>query len=85
MAAAAKPNRSQSASTGTKGTRERILAKMLAIIRSHPGIRPSELNRRLKLEQSDALREALIRDGLVRKVKEGRATHLYLKSMSSSE
>jgi hypothetical protein len=50
---------------------------MLAIIKSDPGIRPSELNRRLKREQSDSLRAALIRQGLVRKVKDGRATHLY--------
>jgi hypothetical protein len=52
---------------------------MLAIINSQPGIRPSELNRRLKREQSDSLRAALIRRGLVRKVKDGRATHLYPK------
>jgi hypothetical protein len=50
---------------------------MLAIIRDHPGIRPAELNRRLNREQSDSLRAALIRRGLVRKVKEGQATHLY--------
>lgn len=58
-------------------TTEQVLDEMLAIIRSHPGIRPSELNRRLNREQSDALRAALIRRGLVRKVKEGQATHLY--------
>jgi hypothetical protein len=56
---------------------ERVLTDMLAIIRSQPGIRPSELNRRLNREQSDSLRADLIRRGLVRKVKEGRATHLY--------
>lgn len=76
MKAGAKSNRSRS---GSKGTREEILARMLAIIKSNPGIRPSELNRRLKMEQSDALRDALIRRGLVRKVKDGRATHLYAK------
>jgi hypothetical protein len=58
---------------------EQILTKMLAIIRSHPGIRPSELNRRLRREQSDSLRATLIRRGLVRKVKDGATTHLYAK------
>ncbi len=83
MAAAAKSNRSRPGSGGSKGgstgTREEVLAKMLAIIKKNPGIRPSELNRLLKLTQSDALRDALIRKGLVRKVKEGAATHLYAK------
>ncbi len=50
---------------------------MVAIIKANPGIRPSELNRRLNLEQSDALRAKLIAEGLVRKVKKGRETHLY--------
>jgi Mn-dependent DtxR family transcriptional regulator len=79
MNAKAKSSRSRSAARGPKGTRERVLAKILSIIKSYPGIRPSELNRRLKVEQSDALRDALIRRGLVRKVKDGRATHLYAK------
>jgi hypothetical protein len=62
-----------------KGNRERVLAKMVDIIKHNPGIRASELNRRLKLTQSDDLRDALIRQGLVRKVKDGRAIHLYAK------
>jgi Mn-dependent DtxR family transcriptional regulator len=74
-----KSNRSQTSSTASKGTREQVLATMLAIIKSRPGIRPSDLNRRLNIEQSDSLRDALIRRGLVRKVKDGRATHLYAK------
>jgi hypothetical protein len=52
---------------------------MLAIIQSNPGIRPSELNRRLNMKESDALRDTLVRRGLVRKVKQGAATHLYAK------
>jgi hypothetical protein len=56
---------------------EQILAEMLEIIRSHPGIRPSELNHRMNREQSDSLRATLIRRGLVRKVKNGQVTHLY--------
>ena len=56
---------------------EELLAKILEIIKSEPGVRPSEINRRLGLMQSDSLRTMLIRRGLVRKVKEGQATHLY--------
>ena len=77
MKATAESNRSRSGSSGAKGAREEVLAKILAIIKKNPGIRPSELNRRLNVQQSDALRDALIRRGLVRKVKEGQATHLY--------
>lgn len=56
---------------------EPALAEMLALIRAHPGIRPSELNRQLSIAQSDALRATLIRRGLVLKVREGTATFLY--------
>ena len=55
----------------------KLLDEMLRMIKENPGIRPSELNRRLNLTQSDSLRASLIRRGLVRKVKDGRATHLY--------
>ena len=79
MKTAAQSNRARPGSMEPEGTRERVLAKMLAIIKSKPGIRPSELNRLLNMKQSDALRDALIRRGLVRKVKEGPATHLYAK------
>ena len=71
-------NRSQR-STASKGTREQVLATVLTIIKAHPGIRPSDLNRRLNMEQSDSLRDVLIRRGLIRKVKDGRATHLYAR------
>jgi hypothetical protein len=47
------------------------LEKVLALIKARPGIRPSEINRRLKLAQSDAPRAALIRRGLIRKEKAG--------------
>lgn len=60
-----------------KETTEEVLAEMLALIRKHPGIRPSEINRRLNRVQSDLLRATLIKRGLVRKVKDGKATHLY--------
>ena len=51
--------------------------RVLRLIRAHPGIRPSELNRLLKLEQSDALRNALIKRGLIRKEKDGSAMRYY--------
>jgi hypothetical protein len=79
MKTGAKANGLRAGSRGSKGTREEVLARMLAIIKSQPGIRPSELNRRLSVEQSDGLRDALIRRGLVRKVKDGTTTHLYAK------
>jgi hypothetical protein len=47
------------------------LEKVLALIRAEPGIRPSEINRRLRLEQSDGPRATLIKRGLIRKQKEG--------------
>jgi hypothetical protein len=53
------------------------LEKVLALIRTHPGIRPSEINRRLKREQSDGLRAMLIKRGLVRKEKDGATTRYY--------
>jgi predicted transcriptional regulator len=53
------------------------LETVLSLIRTRPGIRPSELNRLLNLEQSDALRSALIKRGLVRKEKDGSATRYY--------
>lgn len=61
----------------SKEATEQILAEILAIIKSNPGIRPSEINRRLNRVESDSLRATLIRRGLVRKVKDGRATYLY--------
>ena len=57
--------------------REKVLAKMLSIIRKNPGIRPSELNRLLNLEHSWSLRSALIRRGLVKKKKDGIAVRYY--------
>ena len=51
--------------------------KVLALIRAQPGIRPSEINRRLKLAQSDAPRALLIKRGLVRKKKEGSVVRYY--------
>lgn len=57
--------------------REELLAKMLEIIRKNPGIRPSELNRLIKLEHSANLRDILIKRGLIRKERDGRAVRYY--------
>ena len=53
------------------------LERTLSLIRKHPGIRPSEINRLLDREQSDGLRATLIKRGLVRKEKDGSATRYY--------
>jgi hypothetical protein len=53
------------------------LEKALSLIRARPGIRPSELNRLLKREQSDGLRNTLIKRGLIRKEKDGSAMRYY--------
>jgi hypothetical protein len=59
------------------GHAQSLVEKVLALIRNRPGIRPSEINRILNIEQSDGPRGALLRRGLVRKVKEGSATRYY--------
>jgi hypothetical protein len=51
--------------------------KVLSLIRTHPGIRPSELNRLLNREESDGLRNTLIKRGLIRKEKDGSAMRYY--------
>lgn len=60
-----------------KESREKLLARMHAIIRKRPGIRPSELNRLLNRAHSVSLRESLIKRGLVRKKKDGAAVRYY--------
>jgi hypothetical protein len=47
------------------------LEKILALIKARPGIRPSEINRRLRLAQSDASRAALMKRRLIRRKKTG--------------
>jgi hypothetical protein len=53
------------------------LEKVLGLIRAHPGIRPSEINRLLDRVESDGLRSTLIKRGLVRKEKDGSAIRYY--------
>ena len=64
-----------SAKPGRRGGGD--LEKTLALIKARPGIRPSEINRLLKREESDGLRATLIRRGLIRKEKDGTATRYY--------
>ena len=58
--------------------REAKLTNMLSIIRKHPGIRASEINREMNLEHSWNLRSTLIKRGLVRKERVGAAVRYYL-------
>ena len=51
--------------------------KALSLIRKHPGIRPSELNRKLNRKESDGLRATLIKRGLIRKKKDGSAMRYF--------
>jgi len=65
------------AKVAKSGHPQSLVEKVLALIRARPGIRPSEINRLLNIEQSDGPRSALLKRGLVRKVKEGSATRYY--------
>jgi len=77
MRAATTSKRARPVAKARKSHREKLLARILAMIKRKPGIRPSEINRRLNVAQTDALRDALIRRRLVRKVKTGGETRLY--------
>ena len=59
------------------GSQGSDLDKALVLIRAHPGIRPSEINRYLKRVESDGLRATLIKRGLIRKEKDGSAMRYY--------
>jgi hypothetical protein len=75
-----KPSKSRAGSLKVKkvGRPSGYLEKILSLIGAHPGIRPSELNRLLHIEQSDALRDTLVKRGLIRKEKDGPAMRYYL-------
>ena len=61
------------------GSREKTLAKMLSIIKRKPEIRPSEINRKLGIPHTANLRNTLIKNGLIRKIKKGNAAYYYPK------
>jgi len=60
-----------------KKTREKVLVKILTLIKKKPGIRPAEINRALNREHSAGLRNTLIKKGLVRKERKGNAVFYY--------
>jgi hypothetical protein len=53
------------------------LEKALSLIKKHPGIRPSELNRKLNRKETDGLRATLIKRGLIVKKKDGSAMRYF--------
>jgi hypothetical protein len=67
----------RSVKSAKRGTQGGDLEKTLSLIRAHPGIRPSKLNRLLSREESDGLRNTLIKRGLIRKEKDGSAMRYY--------
>lgn len=73
-----RPSKAAARTARTAAASNTHLEKMLSLIGAHPGIRPSELNRLLEIEQSDGLRATLIRRGLIRKEKHGAAVRYYL-------
>jgi hypothetical protein len=67
----------RSVKSAKQSRRDSDVEKALALIRTHPGIRPSEINRLLNRQESDGLRSVLIKRGLVRKEKDGSAMRYY--------
>jgi hypothetical protein len=70
-------HRAQSVKSAKQSREGDDLEKTLALIRAHPGIRPSEINRLLNREESDGLRNTLIKRGLIWKEKDGSAMRYY--------
>jgi hypothetical protein len=70
-------HRARSVKSGKQSRHGGDMEKVLALIRAHPGIRPSEINRLLNREESDGLRSALIKRGLIRKEKDGSVMRYY--------
>jgi hypothetical protein len=70
-------SRSRSVKSAKQDRQGGDLEKTLALIRSRPGIRPSEINRLLNREESDGLRGTLLKRGLIRKEKDGSAVRYY--------
>lgn len=58
-------------------SREELLKKMLSIVRKNPGIRASEISRKLNHEHTWIYRKVLIERGLIRKEKDGAAVRYY--------
>jgi len=58
-------------------SRDELLTQIVAIVRRNPGIRASEINRKLGREQTDHYRSILIDQGLLRKERQGAAVRYY--------
>ena len=58
-------------------TRKQLSAEMLSLIRKNPGIRPEELHKKLGIEHSWSLRSKLIKQGLIKKERDGAAVRYY--------
>ena len=72
------PSKPTTAAEKKRKIREAKLSRMLSIIQSNPGIRASEINRKMKIEHTWNLRSSLIKRGLVRKEKIGAVVHYYI-------
>ena len=57
--------------------KEYLIKKMIKIIKENPGIRPLEINKKLKVEHSWNLRKALINKKYIKKIKKGNAVYYY--------
>lgn len=64
---------------------EKLLTKMLEVIKKNPGIRPSLLNRILGVEHSWSFRKHLIKQGLIRKGRKGSAVFYFPNSPEGRE
>ena len=56
---------------------DEVLERMLSVIKENPGIRPSELNKILKIPHTWNLRKKLLEKGLIRKERKGQAVYHY--------
>jgi len=72
------PSKQTGSAEQKQKSREAKLSRMLSIIQNNPGIRASEINRKMKIEHTWNLRSTLIKRGLVRKEKEGAAVRYYV-------
>ena len=60
-----------------KRSKEKLLIKILSLIKKKPGIRPTKINHLLNLKHSASLRDTLIKQGLIRKERKGGAVYYY--------
>lgn len=64
----------------SKKAREELLKEIFSIIRKNPGIRPSELNKLLKIPHTWNFRKILIKRGLIKKEKDRSSVRYYITS-----